>query len=80
MSIAISLPNSKESIQNFRDQSANVVRYYNIPVPTASLFGNIDILYLLSHGNSVLLSMGRIESKYVWFIKRIGTCDWVIIF
>ena len=36
------------------------------PVPTTSLLENIDILYLLSHVNSVSLSMGRIVSKYFW--------------
>ena len=34
------------------------------PVPTTNLFGNIDILYLLSHVYSVSLSMGRINSKF----------------
>ena len=44
-------------------------------VPTTSLFGNIDISYLLSHVNSVSLSMGPIDSKYFCFTKRIGVCD-----
>ena len=34
------------------------------PVQTTNLFGNIDILYLLSHAYSISLSMGRINSKY----------------
>ena len=38
------------------------------PVPTTNLFGNIDILYLLSHVYSVSLSMGRINSKFVCFL------------
>ena len=40
------------------------------PVPTTSLFENIDILYLLSHVNSVSLSMGRIVSKYIFVLQN----------
>ena len=35
------------------------------PVPTTCLFGNIDILYLLSHVNYISLCMGRIDSKWL---------------
>ena len=40
------------------------------PVPTTNLFENIDILYLLSHVNSVSLSMGRISSIFLFFFLQ----------